>query len=71
VAPRWDNTPVESSFATLKRELVHGERYGTRGQAKATIFEYVEMFHNRIRRHSSLGNLSPEEFERTRKRNHH
>lgn len=67
VAQCWDNAPVESFFATLKRELVHDERYTTRAEAKSSIFEYVEVFYNRVRRHSSLGFLSPGEFERTYK----
>ena len=66
----WDNAPVESFFASLKRELVHHERYTTREEAKASIFEYVEAFYNRVRRHSSLGYVSPEEFERTHNPNH-
>ena len=70
VAQCWDNAPVESFFASLKRELVHHERYTTREEAKASIFEYVEAFYNRVRRHSSLGYLSPEEFERTHNPNH-
>jgi putative transposase len=70
VAQCWDNAPVESFFASLKRELVHHERYTTREQAKASIFEHVEAFYNRVRRHSSLGFLSPEEFERTHNPNH-
>jgi len=70
VAQCWDNAPVESFFASLKRELVHHERYTTREQAKASIFEYVEAFYNRVRRHSSLGYLSPTEFERTYNPNH-
>ena len=61
----WDNAPVESFFASLKRELVHDERYTTRDEARASIFEYVEVFYNRVRRHSSLGYVSPDEFERT------
>jgi transposase InsO family protein len=65
VAQCWDNAPVESFFASLKRELVHDERYTTREQAKASVFEYVEVFYNRARRHSSLGFVSPAEFERT------
>ena len=65
-----DNAPVESFFASLKRELVHHERYTTREQAKASLFEYVEAFYNRVRRHSSLGYVSPEEFERTHNPNH-
>ena len=56
---------MESFFASLKRELVHDESYTTQEQAKATIFEYVEVFYNRVRRHSSLGYVSPEEFERS------
>jgi putative transposase len=70
VAQCWDNAPVESFFASLKRELVHHERYTTRAEAQASIFEYVESFYNRVRRHSSLGYLSPEEFERTHNPNH-
>lgn len=60
----YDNAPMESFFATLKSELVHRRRYGTRAEAKADIFEYIETFYNRHRRHSSLGYLSPLEFER-------
>jgi putative transposase len=70
VAQCWDNAPVESFFASLKRELVHDESYTTREQARASIFEYVEVFYNRARRHSSLGFLSPEEFERSHNPNH-
>ncbi len=70
VAQCWDNAPVESFFASLKRELVHHERYTTRQEAKASIFEYVEAFYNRVRLHSSLGFLSPAEFERTHNPNH-
>jgi transposase InsO family protein len=66
----WDNAPVESFFASLKRELVHDERYTTREQAKASIFEYVEAFYNRVRLHSSLGFLSPEQFERSHNPHH-
>jgi putative transposase len=61
----WDNAPVESFFAGLRREPVHGGRSPTREQAGDTIFECVEAFYNRARRHSSLGFLSPAEFERT------
>jgi transposase InsO family protein len=70
VAQCWDNAPVESFFATLKRELVHDERYTTREQARASIFEYLEVFYNRVRRHSSLGFLSPAEYERTHNPKH-
>ena len=64
VAQCWDNAPMESFFATLKRELVHDERYTSREAAKASIFEYVEVFYNRVRLHSALGYVSPEVFER-------
>jgi transposase InsO family protein len=70
VAQCWDNAPVESFFASLKRELVHDERYTTREEATASIFEYVEAFYNRVRLHSSLGYVSPAEFERTHHLNH-
>lgn len=59
----YDNAAMESFFATLKTELVHEENYGTHEEARASIFEYIEVFYNRNRRHSSLGYLSPEAFE--------
>lgn len=59
----WDNAAMESFWATLKTELVHHERYATRDQARASIFEYIEVFYNRKRLHSSLGYQSPETFE--------
>ena len=61
----WDNAPMESFLASLKKELTRGESFATRREAKARIFEYIEVFYNRIRRHSSLGYLSPAEYERT------
>jgi transposase InsO family protein len=70
VAQCWDNAPVESFFASLKRELVHDERYTTHGEARAGLFECVEMFYNRVRRHSSLGYVSPAEFEQTHNPKH-
>lgn len=60
----WDNAPMESFFATLKKELIHHERYATRQQARQRIFEYIEVFYNRVRRHSGLGYMSPAEFDR-------
>lgn len=60
----WDNAPVESFFGHLKQEL-GAELFASREQARAEIFEYLEVFYNRVRRHSSLGYLSPAEFERT------
>jgi putative transposase len=59
----WDNAPMESFFASLKKELVHHEDYQTREEAKASIFEYIEVFYNRQRRHSTLGFKSPAEYE--------
>jgi len=59
----WDNAVMESFWGTLKTELVNHQRYQTREQARASIFEYVEVFYNRQRLHSSLGYLSPEQFE--------
>ncbi len=59
----WDNAVMESFWGTLKTELVNHERYETRDQARASIFEYIEVFYNRTRLHSSLGYLSPEQFE--------
>jgi transposase InsO family protein len=49
-------------------ELIHGEQYRTRDEARASIFEYIEAFYNRIRRHSTLEYLTPEEFERMHNR---
>lgn len=60
----WDNAPMESFFATLKKELVHDEDYATREEARASIFEFIEVFYNRARRHSALGYKSPIEYER-------
>ena len=62
----WDNAPMESFFASLKKELVHHEDYQTRAEARASIIEYIEMFYNPKRRHSSLGYLSPADYEKTR-----
>ena len=62
----WDNAPMESFFASLKKELVHGEDYVTRAEARASLFEYIEVFYNRGRRHSALGYRSPCEFETAR-----
>jgi transposase InsO family protein len=59
----WDNACVESFFGTLKKELVHDRCYLTREEAKQDLFEYIEVFYNRQRRHSTLGYRSPAEFE--------
>lgn len=58
----WDNAPMESFFATLKKELVHHEEYPTRAAARQSLFEYIEVFYNRVRRHSALGYQSPSQF---------
>jgi transposase InsO family protein len=58
----YDNAPMESFWGTLKTELVHHRRYETRAQAKSEITEYIEIFYNRQRRHSKLGNLAPAVF---------
>ncbi len=60
----WDNAVAESFFATLKVELVHDALWPTRAAARGAVFEYIEVFYNRQRRHSSLGFLSPLAFER-------
>jgi len=60
----YDNAVMESFFATLKKELVHQADYQTRAEARRSIFEYVELFYNQVRLHSSLGYLSPAEYER-------
>jgi putative transposase len=58
----WDNAPTESFFNSLKNERVHGRRYRTREEARADMFEYIEVFFNRRRRHSTLGFKSPMQF---------
>src|SRR5262245_20094712 len=59
----WDNAPMESFFATLKKELVYQTRYATRAEARQSVFEYIEVFYNPERRHSALGYVSPCRFE--------
>lgn len=61
----WDNSEVESFFATLKKEEVHREDYLTHEQAKANLFYYIEVFDNRKRRHSTLGYISPHDYEQS------
>jgi len=58
----WDNAPTESFFNSLKNERVHGTRYGTRAEAETDLFDYIEPFYNRRRRHSTLGYASPMKF---------
>ena len=59
----YDNACAESFFHTLKVEAIHGERFVTRQQMRRTVFEYIEVYYNRIRCHSTIGYLSPEAFE--------
>lgn len=59
----WDNACVESFFASLKDEEVYDMKYRTRREARMSIFEYIEVFYNRTRRHSTLGQVSPIDFE--------
>ncbi len=61
----YDNACMESFFGTLKMELIYGNRFKTRAEARQAIFEYIEVFYNRIRLHSSLGYMSPLEYEQT------
>jgi putative transposase len=60
----YDNACAESFFSSLKNELVHFRTFNTREEAKAAIFDYIEIFYNRQRLHQTLGYLSPVEFER-------
>jgi transposase InsO family protein len=59
----WDNAVAESFFATLKVELVYQTTFQTRDEARSELFEYIEVFYNRVRRHSALGYISPADFE--------
>lgn len=60
----WDNAAMESFFSTLKLERANRRRYATRDEARADLFDYIERFYNPRRKHSTLGNVSPAEFER-------
>ncbi len=60
----WDNAPMESFFSRLKVELIYAECFESITSAKSAIFEYIEVFYNRKRRHSALGYVSPVEYER-------
>jgi putative transposase len=65
----YDNAAAESFFATLKKELVHRRSWPTRRELTSEVFEYIEAFYNRVRRHSTLGMLSPLDFENPTRRN--
>jgi putative transposase len=60
----WDNAAMESFFSSLKTERIRGKVYRSRDEARADVFDYIERFYNTIRRHSTIGYLSPVEFER-------
>lgn len=62
----WDNAAMESFFSTLKTERRNRRSYGSRDKARADVFDYIERFYNQRRRHSTLGYVSPAEFERAR-----
>jgi putative transposase len=66
----YDNAVAESFFATLKKELVHRQSWPTRRELTSEVFEYIEGFYNRVRRHSTLGMLSPLDFENRTLREH-
>jgi transposase InsO family protein len=59
----WDNAVAESFFSTIKTELIHHETFKTKKEAEQKIFDYIEIFYNRQRIHSTLNYLTPEEFE--------
>ncbi len=59
----FDNAVLESFHATLKKDLIHRRSWPTKAEARTAVFDYIEAFYNRRRRHSTLGMLSPLEFE--------
>jgi len=60
----WDNAAMESFFSSLKTERIERKTYRTRNEARADVFDYIERFYNSVRRHSTIGYVSPVEFER-------
>ena len=60
----WDNAVMESFFSSLKTERISRQVYRTRDAARADVFDYIERFYNTVRRHSTIGYLSPVKFER-------
>ena len=66
----WDNAVAESFFSSLKEELIHRQSWATRAQARRAIVDYIEVFFNRQRLHSSLGYLCPAEYEARRIHQH-
>lgn len=65
----WDNAVAESFFHTLKVEAIHGERFETRKQLEQAVFEYIELYYNRVRMHSTLDYISPDVYERETNKN--
>ena len=61
----WDNAVVESFFHSLKTERIYHRHYRTRADAYTDVHDYIERFYNRVRRHSTLGNISPVMYELT------
>ena len=59
----FDNAVLESFHATIKKDLIHRGSWPTKAEARTAVFDYIEVFYNRRRRHSTLGMLSPLEFE--------
>jgi putative transposase len=62
----WDNSAMESFFSSMKTERTASKTYRTRDEARADVFDYIERFYNPVRRHSTLGYLSPVDYERRR-----
>ena len=62
----WDNAAMESFFSTMKTERMTRRTYVTRDEARADVFDYIERFYNPRRRHSTLGQFSPDQFEKAR-----
>jgi transposase InsO family protein len=62
----WDNSVSESFFNTIKTELNYNERYTTRESAKQIVFQYIEIYYNRVRKHSTIGFMPPMKFEENR-----
>jgi putative transposase len=60
----WDNAVAESFFATLEMELIAKSKWRTRAEARLAVFEFIESWYNRVRRHSTLGNIAPVEYEK-------
>jgi putative transposase len=62
----YDNAPAESVISTIKNELVNRSRFTSRDQARLAVFDYIETFYNLRRLHSSLGNRSPDDYEKSK-----